>query len=918
MMNSKPLESHPNRYIRPSTRIFPRRTEALTDAEAEPSSTGRKRRHSDTQPYAAGLRRDTRHAGRQELAEDTAKKLKITKNVDNEVARDDLPQSLATVTPQVTAATPQVTGRPRPQDHDTINKHPAGHDAISIYDKEGAEVFLHEVLAKNLRSHQIEGLRFLWRQVAVGSSPPDANGNGQDGDEYMYEVVDTSGQGGGALLAHTMGLGKTVTVIAFLFTLAEAQGHIPVGTTNLSLSYNFRVGQHMARVLILVPGGLLTNWALELKTWAAKFPESSPEQPSCGRKLLTTVYRVGNNLNIEQRVATLTKWHASGGILLLGYELFRALVDPKETTYRPESQQTEIERCLLIPGPELVVADEAHAFKNTQSKITKAVNRISTRNRVALTASPLSNSLLEFYSLMSWVSPESELGETVTEFRETYYNPIMNGLTSGENDGVVDSLDSGDDTDERENAEIARKALEDIIKVSGGKVHRKNVDTIKQYLKPKTEFIVRIPLTDKQIMLYNNYLQESANDKSSSIWRFFCLRALCNHPDVFKTVLKRGIGKKREEGGWLPERKEEDLRETTYSSPLSDLPFRTSAEVVDSRHKSEQGGEQNSAPVATVATDTVESGEVEDNTSDGMAPFEESQSLQLRASKTSKTPLPTNRSKRGIYTPDRARAIIKGSNKFIILFRLLEEFKALGDKALLFSHSIDTLNFLYTLAITLGYTVLRLDGTVHFQQRQEDLVQFNHGIYDIYLVSTKAGGVGLNLQCANRVIILDNDHSPVWEQQAIGRSYRMGQKKEVFVYRFLVEGSVETKISREKRIKVQLSDVVVDRIWEKRRAYGVGTDHRAVWEPACQVRVPSVIGNAGKWRGRDDQVLGKVVASVRVITDIRVDAYETTSTAPTTVDEDGDDVGTFLSDVEIDLQNAENNDDCEDGGDGHA
>ncbi|KAF8457764.1 P-loop containing nucleoside triphosphate hydrolase protein [Terfezia claveryi] len=908
MMNSKPLESHPNRYIRPSTRIFPRRTEALTDVEAEPSSTSRKRRYSDTQPYAAGLRRDTSPAGRQELAEETAKKLKITKDVDNEVARDGLAQSLATVM----AATPQVTVRPRPQDHDITNNHPAGHDTISIYDEEGAKVFLHEVLAKNLRSHQIEGLRFLWRQVAVGSSPPEADCSGEDGDEHMYEEADTSGLGGGALLAHTMGLGKTVTVIAFLFTLAEAQGLIPVRTANLSLSYNLRVGQHMARILILVPGGLLTNWALELKTWAAKFPESSPEPPSCGRKLLTTVYRVGNNVNIEQRVATLTKWHASGGILLLGHELFRALVDPKETTYRSESLQTEIERCLLIPGPELVVADEAHAFKNTQSKITKAVNKISTRNRIALTASPLSNSLLEFYSLMSWVSPESELGETVTEFRETYYNPIMNGLTSGENDGAVDSLDSGDDTDERENAEIARKALEDIIKVSGGKVHRKNVDTIKQYLKPKTEFIVRIPLTDKQIMLYNNYLQESANDKSSSIWRLFCLRALCNHPDVFKKVLKRGIGKKREEGGWLPERKEEDLRETNYSSPLSDLPFRTSAEVVA---KSEQVDEQNSV---LVAIDTVESGEADNNTSYGMAPFEESQSLQLRAPKTSKTPLPTNRSKRGICTPDRARAMIKGSNKFIILFRLLEEFKALGDKALLFSHSIDTLNFLYTLAITLGFTVLRLDGTVHFQQRQEDLVQFNHGIYDIYLVSTKAGGVGLNLQCANRVIILDNDHSPVWEQQAIGRSYRMGQQKEVFVYRFLVEGSVETKISREKRIKVQLSDVVVDRIWEKRRAYGVGTDHRAVWEPACQVRVPSVIGNAGKWRGRDDLVLDKVVASVRVITDIRVDAYETTSTAPTTVDEDGDDIGTFLSDVEIDLKNAGNNDDGEDGGDGHA
>lgn len=56
------------------------------------------------------------------------------------------------------------------------------------------------------------------------------------------------------------------------------------------------------------------------------------------------------------------------------------------------------------------------------------------------------------------------------------------------------------------------------------------------------------------------------------------------------------------------------------------------------------------------------------------------------------------------------------------------------------------------------------------------------------------------------------------------------------------------------------------------------------------------------------------MSSVQVITDIRVDVYETTSTAPTTIDEDEDDVGTFLSDVDLDLQNAENNDDGGDGG----
>ena len=72
------------------------------------------------------------------------------------------------------------------------------------------------------------------------------------------------------------------------------------------------------------------------------------------------------------------------------------------------------------------------------------------------------------------------------------------------------------------------------------------------------------------------------------------------------------------------------------------------------------------------------------------------------------------------------------SNKLLILFALLREFKPIGDKVLLFSHSLDTLDLLFQLALTLGFTVLRLDGSVQFHQRQEDLVRFNQGETTIF------------------------------------------------------------------------------------------------------------------------------------------------------------------------------------------
>ena len=702
-------------------------------------------------------------------------------------------------------------------------------------------ICLNAVLADSLRPHQIEGLRFLWRETLSGQ----VGNQGNEGGVQAGGLQAVGTEGGGALLAHTMGLGKTVTVIAFLFTLAEAQGPRPLRTANPSLPRNLRVGRYMPRVLILAPAGLLTNWALELETWADKFPDAS----SCGKRLLKTVYRMNDVVHLSQRIEVLNRWRATGGILLLGQERFRSLVDPKDTTHRDNNQQSEIHSCLLSPGPEVVIADEAHAFKNIQSKITRAVKKIDTPIRIALTASPLSNSLIEFYSLMKWVSPESDLGETVAEFRCTYYNPIMNNLSIKEIDSDFDSLESDSESDGQGDVEEANRALRGIISATQAKMHRRNVDTIKQYLKPKTEFIIRIPLTDKQVTIYNNYLQESADDKSSAIWRLFCLRALCNHPEVFSTVLRRGIGKRREEQGCTVRSKKSKKVKNTEMNELT-LPNTESVEDAQ---------EMGMALEAVVFKPLICTERKDGNDENSAILIKDSYQAENSEPKFySKAPGASVSLTKGL-TPTKSRSAVAASNKFLILFNLLDEFKAAGDKALLFSHSIDTLDYIWQLAIALGFSVLRLDGSVQFQQRQEDLVRFNRGAYDIYLVSTKAGGVGLNLQCANRVVILDNDHSPAWEQQAIGRSYRMGQKKEVFVYRFLVEGSVETKIAREKRKKLRLSDVVIDGIWEERKIFGADTDHRNVWQPAGKVEAPAVVGNATAWRSRDP-VLDKVVS----------------------------------------------------------
>ena len=88
---------------------------------------------------------------------------------------------------------------------------------------------------------------------------------------------------------------------------------------------------------------------------------------------------------------------------------------------------------------------------------------------------------------------------------------------------------------------------------------------------------------------------------------------------------------------------------------------------------------------------------------------------------------------------------------------------------------------------------------------------FNEGNTNVCLVSTRAGGQGLNLFGANRVVILDDHFNPMWEQQAIGRAYRIGQQKPVYVYRLTVGGTFEQAIQNQALFKEQLATRVVDK-----------------------------------------------------------------------------------------------------------
>lgn len=134
------------------------------------------------------------------------------------------------------------------------------------------------------------------------------------------------------------------------------------------------------------------------------------------------------------------------------------------------------------------------------------------------------------------------------------------------------------------------------------------------------------------------------------------------------------------------------------------------------------------------------------------------------------------------------------SSKLELLTELLEELKANGHRALVFSQFVDHLALVRQRLDQKGYTYQYLDGSTPVKKRKEAVTAFQAGQGDLFLISLKAGGVGLNLTAADYVVHLDPWWNPAVEDQASDRAHRMGQQRPVTVYRLVANHTIEQKI----------------------------------------------------------------------------------------------------------------------------
>ncbi|KAL4113360.1 hypothetical protein QTP88_016992 [Uroleucon formosanum] len=565
-------------------------------------------------------------------------------------------------------------------------------------------VAVHPDLVKFLKPHQVKGITFLWNSVF----------------ESLSRIKEHKGNG--SILAHCMGLGKTLQIIALVHTL-------------------FRYPETgIKTVLIIAPNATIENWCKEFHKWLHGIDEEKN----------FFVFNLAESKTYKRRKNIVDEWRREHGVLITSYKLYRSVVNYKYIDKFPS-----ILEGLIDPGPDLIICDEGHVIKNHVTTVTKSVNRIKTLRRIVLTGTPLQNNLKEYHCMIDFIRPN--LLGSIKDFTNLFINPITNGQYSDSTQLDVQLM--------KERSHVLHKMLE-------GFVQRFDYSVLTPFLPPKHEYVIYLKLSDKQIELYQKYLNYYR--QPDLFTNYNMLQIVWTHPKLLAVYAERTESK----------REKQKLKDISYIESFSN-----SVEDVENRH----------IPVSIL------------NTSITKKP-----NSYLKWWK----PYVSNSDMESVYP----------YSKFIMMFSILQECEKIGDKVLLFSQSLLTLDLiqdflenaedkiddkgcLYSKSWDHGTDFYRIDGSVNSKDRENYCEQFNdvnNTRLRLLLLSTKAFNLGINLIGANRVIIFDMTWNPSLNVQSIFRVFRFGQTKPCYIYRFISEGTMEHKIYERQISKLSMAFRVVD------------------------------------------------------------------------------------------------------------
>ncbi|KAL4252768.1 SNF2 family N-terminal domain-containing protein [Abortiporus biennis] len=165
-------------------------------------------------------------------------------------------------------------------------------------------------------------------------------------------------------------------------------------------------------------------------------------------------------------------------------------------------------------------------------------------------------------------------------------------------------------------------------------------------------------------------------------------------------------------------------------------------------------------------------------------------------------------------TEETLKGLVMSSGKMVLLDKLLVRLRQDGHRVLIFSQMVRMLDILSDYMSLRGYQHQRLDGMVSSDARKKSIAHFNApGSTDFaFLLSTRAGGLGINLETADTVIIFDSDWNPQNDLQAMARAHRIGQKSHVSVYRFVSKDTMEEDVLERAKKKMVLEYAIINQM----------------------------------------------------------------------------------------------------------
>ncbi|KAJ3520438.1 hypothetical protein NM208_g13707 [Fusarium decemcellulare] len=644
-----------------------------------------------------------------------------------------------------------------------------------------------------------------------------------EGLTWMYEICS---QGMSGILADEMGLGKTVQTIALIALLREQENYL---------------GPH----LIVAPLSTLSNWMDEFHRWTPSIP---------------VIMYHGNKEQREDIFKTKMMRHLKAG---RPTNKFPVVCTSYEMVLRDQHNLSRI-------NWEFIIIDEGHRMKNAEAKLFQQLRQFTSATRLLITGTPLQNNLKELWSLLHFLLPNIF---TDWEAFESWFDFSDLEDERGTEEFIADQMkqDLVKKIHLILQPMLLRRIKQDVAAYLPKKreyvlfapmtkeqtdlynvLTNKDIDT-RRYLEDKVvEKINRASPSTKSSRGTSRSSSVAKAPKTMSLpvrespkKKQVDKPATSPAPNAFSMMMaKRGRGRPRKnplpESTATPEKttgKRKSPPTPTVSDAKSAKSSRQSTPVsLRGRPRKTRTYKDAGSDEEKMSDDEFEANlakqmasEEEDTTT--LTPMsaeevERAQTLELAkkqiAQKKLGNPMAQLRlvcnSPHNFYNPWNAStdlpvddSIITASGKMLLLDRLLPRLFEDDHKVLIFSQFTTQLDILEDYCRELrGWNVCRIDGSVSQESRRTQIAEFNQDPnYKIFLLSTRAGGQGINLASADTVILFDSDFNPQQDLQAQDRCHRIGQTRPVIVFRLATKDTVEESLLLSADAKRRLEKLII-------------------------------------------------------------------------------------------------------------